>query len=264
MKRIAAGALFGALALAGFGMWSNVIALQFPWQFPWQPDIDFTEVAVELSLPEEARIVAIEPITLDCRARVHASIPIEGRREHTAFGRVYRTDTITMQAIGDVDTCIEGSSAQVQYNADGTTYVSIDADDIVFVRPRVDAVKSAESVRVSKGLVGKWTDVFPWVDDDLGLTPVTYAWAQNVIGGSQCMQAAYTVTEGILIDAYTEQFIANGADASRLTVEILGRPTFSDPPPLDLGGVEMNIDYDTITCQVSEDLQGGISTPITN
>ncbi len=258
MNRILSGAVLGALAVAVFGLWTNIVSLQFP----WTPDIDFTEVDVQLTLPEEAKITAIEPITLDCRARVHALVPVEGRREHSAFGRVYRTDTLTMEAIGDVDTCIEGSSAQVQYNSDGTTDVTIAGEDIVFVRPRVDAVKTADSVHVNKGLVGRWTDVFPWVDTDLGLTPLSYAYAQNVIGGSECMQAAYTVTEGILIDAYTEQFIANGADPQKLTVTIDGAPNFDDPPALDLGDVEMSVNSGAITCSVSDDLEGGISTPI--
>lgn len=257
MNKFLSGGAIAAVLLIAFGVWANAVSFQFP----WQPDLDFTDVEIALSLPEEARITAIEPISLDCRARVHASVPIEATREHDLFGRVYRTDTLEMEAIGDVDTCIEGSSAQVRYNRDGSTEVTIDAGDIVFVRPRVDAVKTAGSVHVSKGLIGKWTDVFPWVDDDLGLTPLSYAWAQNVIGGSECMQAAYTVTQGILIDAYTEQFIASGADPDKLTVQIDGQPTFTDPPPLDLGDVDMTVDEGAITCLVSDDLTGGISTP---
>lgn len=250
MKRIVGGALAGAALIVGLGLWSGIAHMQFP----WTPDLDFTEVDLALTLPDEARITAVEPITLDCRARVHASIPIEGKREHSAFGRVYRTDTIEMEAIGDVDTCIEGSAAQIEYHSDGTTDITIQGEDIVFVRPRVNAVETADSVKTNKGLIGKWTDVFPWVDDDLGLTPLAYAWAQNVIGGSECMQAAYEVTESMLIDAYTQQFIDAGADPDKLRVTIEGSPIFEDPPPLELGEVEMTIDYAAIACAVSDDL----------
>lgn len=260
MNKFFGGAAVATVGLIIFGVWASAVSFRFP----WQPDLDFTDVEVTLSLPEEAMITAVEPITLDCRARVHASIPIEAKREHELFGKVYRTDTLEMLAIGDVDTCIEGSSAKVKYNQDGTTEVTIDGGDIVFVRPRVDAVKTADSVEVNKGLIGKWTDVFPWVDDDLGLTPISYAWAQNIIGGSDCMQAAYTVTQQILIDAYTEQFIANGADADKLSVQIDGLPDFSDPAPLDLDGIDMKVDETGTTCLVSEDLASGQSTPISS
>lgn len=260
MKRVLAGGAAGALLVGFLGIWSGMLSLSFP----WSPDLDFTEIEVAMSMPEAATIVAVEPITLDCRARVHAAVPIKGRREHTLFGKVYRTDTVEMNAIGDVDTCIDGSAATITYNRDGTTNVEINGADIVFVRPRVNAVETADSVHVNKGLVGKWSDVFPWVDDDLGLTPLAYAWAQNVIGGSECMQAAYTVTEQMILDAYTEQFIASGADPERLSVEIIGGPVFQDPPPLELGDVEMTIDYDTVTCSVADELQTEPSVRITN
>lgn len=252
MKRLFAGAVIGALVIAGLGLWSGVVAFQFPWQvLP-----DFTEVEVEVSLPEEARIVAVEPIALDCRARIFAEVPVEGRREHTAFGRVYRTDTVTMTAHGDVDTCVEGVSTQVTYHRDGRTEVVIPGESILFVRPRVDAVESASTVEVNKGLVGKVTDVAPWVSDDLGLTPLAYAYAQSVIGSSECMEAAYDVTEQVLIDAYTEQFLANGADPSQLTVRIQGEPNFIDSPRPDMGEVDMSVDNDGISCSLSNELGG--------
>ncbi len=256
MKRLAGGALIGALVVAGLGLWSGVFAVQFPWQvLP-----DFTDVEVQVSLPEEARIVAVEPIALDCRARVFAEVPVEGRREHTVFGKVYRTDTVNMTAFGDVDTCVEGTSTSVTYHRDGSTEVVIPGESILFVRPRVDAVQSASTVKVDKGAFGKVTDVAPWVSDDLGLTPLAYAYAQSVIGSSECMQAAYTVTEQVLIDAYTEQFLSNGADPSELTVRIDGEPNFIDSPAPDLGEVDMQVNDGEISCVVSDELGGGQST----
>ncbi len=251
MKKVLSGAVLGALVLAGFAVWANAIDIRFPWQtLP-----DFGDVDVTLSLPEEARIVAVEPIALDCRARIHAEVPVEGRREHSLFGGVYRTDTVTLDAIGDVDTCVEGTSADVIYHRDGSTEVVIPGEAIVFVRPRVDAVATAGSVEVDKGFVGKLTDVFPWVADDDGLTPLAYAYAQTVIGSSQCMQAAFSVTEEVLIDAYRQQFIDQGANPDSLTVRIDGDPLFPDPPAVDLGDdVTMGMGGDAISCVTADGL----------
>ena len=55
--------------------------------------------------------------------------------------------------------------------------VIIPGESILFVRPRVDAVATADSVHEGKGTIGKLTDSFPWVDSDVGLTPLAYAYA---------------------------------------------------------------------------------------
>lgn len=252
MKKLLAGTALGAVLVAGFVAWSGMLSIDWPWNvLP-----EFGEIDVAISLPEEARIVAIEPIALDCRARVHAEVPIRGQREHSLFGRVYRTDTVTMDAIGDVDTCVEGTSAEVVHRRDGSTEVVIPGESIIFVRPRVDTVATADSVQIDKGLLGKVTDVFPWVSDDLGLTPLAYAHAQNVIGSSECMRAAYTVTEGLLVDAYRQQFIDQGADPDRLSVRIDGQPDFGEPVPTEMGDdVEMSVDG--VACALSDELGGG-------
>ncbi len=252
MNKIIGGAMAGVLFVGGLVLWLGIASFQWPWRvIP-----EFGEVSVSVELPEEARIVGIEQIALDCRARIFAEVPVEGLREHSIFGKVYRTDKVTMTAKGDVDTCVEGTSAQVRYLRDGSTEVIIPGDSIVFVRPRVDAVATADSVAVSKGYVGRLTDVFPWVDTDLGLTPLAYAYAQNVIGSSECMSAAYAVTEQILIDAYTEQFVESGADPSNLTVRIEGTPNFPTPPALDMGDMDVNVNQEGIACVVSEDTGG--------
>ena len=239
-------ALFG-LVLGQVGL----LSFANPFSFPTMSD--FTEIDVAVSLPEEARIVAIEPISLDCRARVHARVPVEGTREHMAFGQVYRTDRVTLDAVGDVDTCVDSSGTTITHNADGTTDVVIDGESILFVRPRVDAVATGDSLTVSRGFVGKLMDAFPWVDDNLGLTPLAYAHAQNVIGGSECMQTAYQVTEGMLLDAYRDQFIEQGVDPERLDVRIEGEPIFSDPEELNMGDdVEMSVGAGPITCVASD------------
>ncbi len=253
MKKVLAGAIGGAALVVAAALWLGVATIGLPWV-----DVpEFTDVEVALELPEEARIVGVEPIALDCRARVHAEVPVEGRREHSVFGQTYRTDTVTLEAIGDVDTCVEGTSAEVVYHRDGTTEVIIPGESIVFVRPRVDAVATAGSVDVDKGMVGRLTDVFPWVDADLGLTPLAYAYAQTVIGSSSCMEAAYGVTQDILVDAYRQQFIDAGADPDDLVVRIEGEPLFSTLPSVDLGDVEMTAATEG-TCLVADDLGGGV------
>ncbi len=245
MKKVVAGAALGIAAV--IALIATTGSLAFTW--PWNVLPEFTAIEVELKLPTEARIVDVEPIMLDCRARVHAEVPVAGTREHSALGQVYRTDTIEMVAIGDVDTCVNGGSARVLRRSDGTTEIVIPAESITFVRPRVNAVLTAESVSVSKGLVGKATDVFPWVSDDLGLTPTAYAYSQNVIGSSSCMRTAYTVTQDLITSAYRQQFIDQGADPSKLSVRIDGEPTFNDPEPIYMGdGVEMNVGDGSVTC----------------
>ncbi len=254
MKKVLIGILTGALGLGVFAIWSGGISVNWPWRaIP-----DFNDVSVALEIPNEVRIVDIEQISLDCRARIHAEVPLEGKREHTLLGRVYRTDTIEMDAIGDVDTCVDGTSAQVVHKRDGATEVVIPGESIVFVRPRVNTVLSADSVAVNKGKLGKLTDVFPWVSDDLGLTPVAYAYAQNVIGSSACMEAAYEVTQEVLINAYRLQFIGQGADPETLIVRIDGEPIFVDPLPINMGDVTMDLSGDSITCVVSDEAFGGI------
>lgn len=209
---------------------------------------DFNSVDVELALPEEARIVKVEPVQLDCRARVYAEVPVEGRREHEAFGQVYRTDRITMRAYGDVDTCVDGTGTTVEHHDDGTTDITVDADSIVFVRPRVDAVRTAGTVDIEKGKIGKLVDALPWVDDNMGLTPAPYAFAQNVIGSSSCMEAAYQQTRELLVDGYRSQAVEQGIDPDRLTVTIDGEPTFEDPPSIELGDIELWSGSEGVTC----------------
>lgn len=249
MKRVLAGIAVGVLAV--IALVATTDSLSFTW--PWDIVPDFNEVQVELTLPSEARIVDVEPIMLDCRARVHAMVPVTATREHELLGQVYRTDTVEMVAIGDVDTCVNGGAAKVLRHADGSTEIVIPAESIEFVRPRVNTVETAASVSVSKGLVGKATDVFPWVSDDLGLTPTAYAYAQNVIGSSRCMRTAYTVTQGLITEAYRQQFVSQGADPARLRVRIDGEPTFTDPEPLYLGdGVQMSVGDGAVSCTAAD------------
>lgn len=217
----------------------------------------FTTVDVKLTLPADARITRVEPLSLDCRARVHAEIPVEGTRRQEAFGVVYRTDRVSMYAYGDVDTCVDGSATQVEHHRDGSIEVVIPGESILFVRPRVDAVRTASSVRVERDMVGKLADALPWAEDDIGgLTPMAYAYAQNVIGSSECMRTAYTVTEQLLIDGYREQVLTQGVDPDLVTVRIEGAPRFSEPNPVDLGDeLDMRVGQGAVSCSTGDDLK---------
>ena len=137
-----------------------------------------------------------------------------------------------MQAAGDVDTCVEGERATSYQNRHGGVDVRVPAGSIRFERPRVDL--HDVDTDFEKGLAGKVTDALPWVADDQSLTTSALAFAQDTIGGSECMQAAYEVTEQMLIDAYTEQAIAQGLAPEDVEVTILGRPDFdqNEPDPL--------------------------------
>ena len=69
------------------------------------------------------------------------------------------------------------------------------------------------------------------------------------------MQAAYSVTKDLLVDAYRQQFIDQGADPLKLTVRIDGVPLFLEPAPLELGeGVEMAAGTSEVACLLSDDL----------
>ncbi|MGF1595324.1 MAG: hypothetical protein ACFCVK_00070 [Acidimicrobiales bacterium] len=242
---LAAGVLAGQLGLVSFNG-------------PSLPR--FGRVDVDLALPAEARIVAVEPISLDCRARVHARVPVVGTREHEAFGVIYRTDRVTLDAVGDVDTCVDGAGTDVTHHRDGTTEVVIDGGSILFVRPRVDMNATVDSLTVDKGPIGKLTDSLPWVDDNLGLTPLAYAYAQNVIGSSGCTGVAYQVTESILVDAYRQQFIDQGIDPDLLAVRIDGQPRFDELDPVDSGDVALTVGDGDVTCVVDDDV-GGAAVP---
>ncbi len=227
------------------------MAGSFGWiRFPGSSLIGFNDVDVNIKLPEAARIVKVDPIDLECKARVYAEVPVYGEREHKIGEWVYRVDRISMVAYGDVDTCVQGDTTQITYNSDGSTEVVIPGEAIEFVRPRVDAVKTAESVTVDKGFAGKLSDVFPWVSDNDNLTPNAYAYAQTVIGSSQCMQEAYEVTEGILLEAYAQQAVRQGADPSKITVRIDGEPEFAESTVHELDGINFQAGED-ITCESS-------------
>ncbi len=252
MKRTVTALLAGAVVLAVGVLAGQVGLLRFP--SPGLPDVN--EVTSEVSVPTEARVVAIEPISLDCRARVHAEVPVTATRRHEALGVVYRTDRVTLDAVGDVDTCVDGTAGTtVTHGADGSTEVVVSAAAITFVRPRVDTVASGNSLTEHRGPVGKLTDALPWVDDNLGLTPLAYAYAQSVIGSSACMQTAYTVTEGLLRDAYRQQAVRQGADPGLITVRVDGTPDFgADVAPALGDGIELTVGDSDVTCTASDSL----------
>lgn len=233
----------GALVIAGAGI------VSFDW--PWQID-EIAAVETSVVVQEPPTIFRIEPIELDCRARVHAEVPLKGLREHRVLGQVYRTDSVTMTAVGDVDTCVEANGVEIIERSDGGFSVIVPGDSIRFVRPRVDAVETAASVSFDKGFVGKLTDVFPWVSDDNRLTTSAYAYAQGVIGGSDCMQAAYEHTSSMIVDAYRTQMEAQGGQGADVDVRIEGEPDFGQNSPPELDGMNFDVSAQGATCEVAD------------
>ncbi|MEO0493326.1 MAG: hypothetical protein AAF081_07910 [Actinomycetota bacterium] len=237
----------------------GVANISWPWDSPVVASETTTIVQVE-----EAEIVEIEPIALDCRARIHTIVPVEGKRDHDVLGQTYRTDTVRMQAVGDIDTCVDATEVEVVVREDGTARVLVPADAIEFVRPRVDAVATLDSVTYDQGFVGKITDALPWVSDNSSLTPAAFAYAQTVIGSSECMQEAYATTTQAMIEAYEKQMAAAGLDPADLEVEIIGDPDFGDLPDAgDLGDFDFETTDDGASCSVADDAYDG-DEPITD
>lgn len=225
--------------------------------WPWENPAVASQTTV-IQQTEEAEIVEIRPIALDCRARIHTVVPVEGRRDHDLLGQTYRTDTVRMTAIGDIDTCVDASSVEIVVREDGSARVLVPADAIEFVRPRVDAVATLDSVEYDQGLVGKLTDALPWVSDNSSLTPAAFAYAQTVIGSSQCMAAAYETTTQAMVEAYEQQMASAGLDPDDLEVEIIGQPDFAALPDTgDLGDFAFEVSADGASCSVAADAYGG-------
>ena len=214
---------------------------------------DVTQNTTDVTYPELPTIVTIEPIALDCRARIEAEVPIEGRKEHKLLGQVYRTDTVSMTVVGDIDTCVSAGSVEVINRDDGSVRVIVPADAITFERPRVDTVATLDSVDYDKGTLGKLTDAFPWVSDDSGLTPAAYAYAQTVIGSTDCMTKAFDTTKRAIVRAYRDQLIQAGHDPSMITIDIVGQPDLSttQAPEEALQGFDFAVDTLATSCTVA-------------
>jgi hypothetical protein len=228
-------AMMLVIGLFSFG-WVDV-------NWPWE-DIDLveqeTEIAIDTVEEGPAQIIKITPIALDCRARITAEVPVVGTQRTEVIGATVSTDTVRMRAFGDVDTCVASDGVEIVERADGTVGVIIDASAIEFVRPRVDAVATMDSVTTDRGIVNQLVEALPFTNEDDELTPAAFAFAQTVIGGSSCMQAAYDQTEAALISAYEEQLVAQGGTATDVDVIISGIPDFAqnDPDPTAFGDFE--------------------------
>jgi hypothetical protein len=203
--------------------------LSFGWldiNWPWEDIID-EETVVEVDVEEgPAQIIEISPISLDCRARIEAVVPVVGTQKTSVAGATISTDTVRMLAVGDVDTCVDSAGVEIVERADGTFGVIIDASAIEFVRPRVDAVATMDSVTTDRGIVKQVFEALPWTNEDDELTPAAFAFAQTVIGGSSCMEAAYEQTVAALTEAYQNQVIAQGASPDDVDVIVSGIPDF--------------------------------------
>lgn len=224
------------MALFAFG-WADI-------NWPWE-DIDVVEEQREVAIDVEegpAELIKISPIALDCRARILAEVPVIGTKKTEVAGVTVSTDTIKVLAVGDVDTCVASDGVEIHERADGSFGVVINAEAITFSRPRVDAVATMNSVTTDRGFVGQVVEAMPWTDENDELTPAAFAFAQSVIGGSACMQAAYEETTALLIEGYEQQLVEQGQSASKVDVIISGVPDFSqnELPESTLGEFEFS------------------------
>lgn len=224
---IALATVTGVFFLAGLLVLAFVSFGLLDIRWPWENVVTETaEVAIDVE--EGPAVIAISPISLDCRARITASVPVVGTQRTAVAGATISTDTVRMRAVGDVDTCVTSDGVEIIERADGTTGVIIDADAIEFVRPRVDAIATMDSVTTDRGFVNQLVEILPWTNEDDELTPAAFAFAQTVIGGSRCMRAAFDQTESLLVEAYREQMVQQGADANDVDVIIAGIPDFGE------------------------------------
>lgn len=219
--------------------------VDFVW--PWENVVQ-EETIVEIDTEEvgPARVLDITPIALDCRARIQAEVPVVGTQRTSVAGATVSTDTIRMRAIGDVDTCVSGDGVEINERTDGTIGVIIDAGAIEFVRPRVDAVATMDSVTTDRGIVNQVIEALPFTNEDDELTPAAFAFAQTVIGGSDCMQAAFEQTTIALEEAYRQQMVDQGANPDDIDVIVAGTPDFGQNDDLvELGEFEFVEDAGT-------------------
>lgn len=260
LKAMIVGAVGAGILLVA--VQSGVISFGFPdsWgiNLPSLPR-DVVEIDRVIEPEEPAVVTRVEPVSLDCRARLNVTVAVEGRRDHQVAGVTYRTDTVSLDAIGDVDTCVDGDAVTITPNGDGSFVVDVPGEAITFVRPRVDTVATAQSVEYDKGFAGELTDLVPGVDDGDDLIAGAYAYAQQEIGGRACMQTAFTVTSQALEQAYADQLTAQGVDPSMVTVEI-GEPDFDQHRPLEeIEGFEFRVSDAGVQCTLSPDAYGGVS-----
>ena len=219
--------------------------IDFNW--PWENVVQ-EETIIEIDTEEvgPARIIDIAPISLDCRARIEAEVPVVGTQLTSVAGATVSTDTIRLRAIGDVDTCVASDGVEINERTDGTIGVIIDADAIEFVRPRVDAVATMDSVTTDRGIVNQVIEALPFTNEDDELTPAAFAFAQTVIGGSDCMQAAFDQTTLALEEAYRAQMVEQGANPDDIDVIVAGTPDFGQNDDIaELGDFEFVQDEGT-------------------
>lgn len=233
------------LAFVSFG-WLDIV---WPWENVVQEE---TTIEIDTEDVGPAQITEITPIALDCRARIEAEVPVVGTQRTSVAGATVSTDTIRLRAIGDVDTCVAADGVEINERTDGTIGVIIDAEAIEFVRPRVDAVATMDSVTTDRGVIGQLVEILPFTNEDDELTPAAFAFAQTVIGGSDCMAAAFDQTSMALVDAYRQQAIDQGANPDDIDVIIAGVPDFgqNDDELVELGEFEFIEDAGT-SCVVA-------------
>lgn len=222
--------------------------------WPWENIVEEeTTIGIDTEDVGPARILDITPIALDCRARIEAEVPVVGTQRTSVAGATVSTDTVSLRAVGDVDTCVSADGVEINERTDGTIGVVIDASAIEFVRPRVDAVATMESVTTDRGFIGQVADLLPFTNEDDELTPAAFAFAQTVIGGSDCMRAAFDQTSLALEEAYRQQMIDQGADPNDIDVIVAGLPDFgqNDSEIAELGDFEFIQDSEAACVVVS-------------
>lgn len=222
-------AIVAMFALIGIAVVGNVFGI-LSWPFSaGNTGVQTHSVTHQLA---PAKITKLELIALECRETIQMEVPVEGKVDHVA--RVLgvqvaptRTDRAGLTAIGDIDVCVQIGSSRVLSDANGQQTVRIPASDIVYHRPRVDTLLSAQSAWYDAGWQAKLTNWLPFVSDNQSLSPAAFAYAQLVIGSHDCIAASWEVVVAGLHEAYRQQAANQGVDPNSVSVEIVGEPDFA-------------------------------------
>lgn len=174
-------------------------------------------------------------IFIDCRARTDVAAPVKDEAQHiihTFFGSfTWNTDTVWMNAQGDVTTCFPADGAVVTTTGNRMT-VDVDTTRTVFYRPRVKPAATARSVRYEPGAGRRVAgfvplfDYFVMKENGSRLTLEAEQFAQSIIGGSRCMKASWKATRRAITTAYHKYAKQHGIARHNVTINFNGSPRF--------------------------------------
>lgn len=224
------------------------------------PDVEHIEsIGQPADQPAEVFSLAIH---LDCRARTYASVPVSARRvTEIDSGSIFGFELpdiptghidVGLIAKGDIDTCFEGGGIDVFEDISGIWHVQIDASEVRFVRPRVDMRATAESVWRDENIGYEFFDwlTHGFMGDDDDLKENALAFAQDVIGGSSCMQAAWGQTQAAITASLIDEASEKGIEILAENIVFVNVPDFTQNQATEFAyeGIEFSLNHEEVEC----------------